>query len=78
MAVKYPGVFKHLRKILQEEGFEAGIPAMEGSVFTTFSVTRDFSSKPHTDNDDYDLGFVLWLREGPFYIVSRSIPRFQA
>lgn len=65
MEVKYPGVFKHLRRILQEEGLEHGVPTMKESVFTTFTVTRDFSCHPHTDDDDYDLGFVIWLREGP-------------
>lgn len=60
----YPGVFKHLRNIVKTEGFQAGEASIGESPFTSFALTKDYNCRPHTDDDDYDLGFIIWCKRG--------------
>lgn len=64
LEVHYPCVFQDLRKILQIEGFTNSETCFRKTSFTTFAITRDYNYRPHLDQDDYDLEFILWLKEG--------------
>lgn len=66
LQVIYPNVYKHLHNIVKLEGFQSGEPLFGSSPFTSFVVTRDYNCRPHLDQDDYDLGFIIWLLPGTY------------
>jgi len=49
---------------VEVEGFGAGGALIGKSPFTSFAIIRDYNCRPHLDQDDYDLGFILWLEQG--------------
>ena len=57
-------MFKQLEQIKEAEGCDGGDACIGASPFTCFTVTRDYNCKPHIDKDDYDIGFIIWIREG--------------
>ena len=72
LEASYLGIFQHLQNVVQNEGFHNGEVVVERSPFTSFSITRDYNCRPHLDQDDYDLRFIIWLQEG-IYFVSRRV-----
>lgn len=60
----YESLFQHLDNIVIAEGFSNSGACIGNGPFTSFAITRDFNCRPHRDEDDYDFGFIIWLREG--------------
>ena len=61
---EYATLFEHLESIPRVEGFDDEDARIGGGPFSSFSTARDFNCRPHKDEDDYDYGFIFWLREG--------------
>nr|XP_024366530.1 uncharacterized protein LOC112277918 [Physcomitrium patens] len=61
----YESLFQHLDNIVIAEGFSNSGACIGNGPFTSFAITRDFNCRPHRDEDDYDFGFIIWLREDP-------------